>query len=194
MRWRTDSLLRRNTLPKSAVCKYNHCYCSDLFVFRLCPVDAGKRINARCNRQSFCSLYLLCGLYKTSSLLEIKAYSKCWIKKPTFALKHDLISIMECSYWLCLWFKARRLYFSHLFIEYYNIRVACTFHATITAWYVSKRIASHALPDLLCVCFNSTLDRAISWQAHLVPNQQLRADSSRNQTGPPQSSSVSCCP
>lgn len=77
MRWRTDSLLRSNTLPKSAVCNKTIVTASIFFVFRLCPVVAGKRINARCKKQSFCSLYLLCGLYITAALLEIKAYSKC---------------------------------------------------------------------------------------------------------------------
>lgn len=77
MRWRTDSLLRRNTLHKSTVCNKTIVTASISFVFRLCPAVAGERINARCNKQSFCSLCLLCGLYITTALLEIKAYTKC---------------------------------------------------------------------------------------------------------------------
>lgn len=78
MRWRTDSLLRRNTLLKNGVCNKTIVTASIFFfVSRLCPAISGKRINARCNKQSFCSLYLLCGLYITAALLEMKAYSKC---------------------------------------------------------------------------------------------------------------------
>lgn len=79
MRWRTDSLLRRHTLSKSAVWNKTIVTASMgfFFVSRLCPAAAQKPMNARCNKRSFSSLYLLCGLYITTALLEVKAYSKC---------------------------------------------------------------------------------------------------------------------
>lgn len=68
MRWRTETLLK-------VLCAINPLLLH--FWFKLCPLYPREGINARCNKQSLSSLYLCCGLYRSTALFEIKAYPKC---------------------------------------------------------------------------------------------------------------------